>query len=105
MKETKYSINMHTPLGIRQGKLLAVTRQNQISGTIEILEHTEPFEGSIEADGTCKIKGCLTSLMKKLEYVALGKVTPTAIKLMMHSENSSFKISGDALPEEGEAHE
>lgn len=102
MGERKYTISMQTPIGVKHGELSAITKQNKITGTIEILEHIGPFEGVIESDGNCVINGKIISLMKTIEYIATGKITNEDVCLQLKSEKNSFVISGVASLVEGE---
>lgn len=102
MKEIKYSISMFTPIGMKRGIMFATMNENQISGTMELLEHKEPFDGIIEKNGECKIRGRLISLMRTIEYTASGKITPSTVQLLLRGERNTFEISGKALAMEGE---
>lgn len=102
MEERKYLINMHTPIGVRRGVLFATIKQDRISGTINILERTEAFEGIIEEDGHCVIKGNIISLMKTIEYVATGRFTEDDVSLRLKDKKSTFMIYGVASLTEGD---
>lgn len=102
MKTIVYAINMYTPIGVRHGMMSATMIQDKIMGTIEILEHSGPFEGTVEEDGNCTIKGSIKSLMKTIEYIATGKITRDDICLQLQSKKNTFRIMGVASMTEGE---
>lgn len=90
---------MNTPIGSRYGTINLILKDNCISGTLNLLEHSEPLSGSIDSDGNCKIYGNLITLMRTIEYTAIGRVSEKAIELSLQGERNIFKITGIAIPE------
>ena len=99
MKKRKYDITMNTPIGSRYGTINLILKDNCISGTLNLVEHSEPLSGSIDSDGNCKIYGNLITLMRTIEYTAIGRVSEKAIELSLQGERNIFKITGIAIPE------
>lgn len=102
MYEQRYAIVMQTPLGKKYGTLTATVSGHMLSGWLDVLEHREPFEGTIDCAGNCRITGILTTLMRKVAFIATGKMTPTAVYLQMKGERNVFELSGVSCPEGGE---
>ncbi len=102
MKTIKYNIRMYTPIGVKTGIMFATMNEDKISGTIELLKHTEPFNGSIAENGECEISGRIISLMRAIEYIASGQITPTSVQLLARGERNTFKITGEVIEAEGE---
>lgn len=96
MQEQKYTIFMHTPLGKRHGTMTVKTTGNSLSGTINILERCEPFEGTVDKSGNCRITGRLVTLMRSITYSAVGTISNDAIYLLLQGDRNVFEISGFA---------
>lgn len=94
MSETYYQIEMQTPIGIKRGTMRVQTAQNEISGLLELLNHSEPFYGSIDMEGYCKFAGHIVTLMRKIEYVAFGKISSESICLSLQEERGTYQITG-----------
>lgn len=99
MKKRKYDITMSTPIGSRYGTIHLILADSRINGTLDLLEHSEPFSGTIDRNGNCKIYGHLITLMRTIEYTAIGRITEKAIELSLQGEKNTFKITGIAIPE------
>lgn len=99
MKKRKYIITMNTPIGLRHGTILLILTDSCINGTLDLLEHSEPLYGSIDDNGNCKISGRLITLMRTIEYTAIGRITEKAIELSLRGERNIFKITGIAVTE------
>lgn len=94
MSEQKYSIVMHTPLGRKYGTMSASISGNLIDGWLDVLKHKEPFEGTIDSMGNCRITGTLITLMRKFTYTASGSLTPDDVHLQIYGERNTFELSG-----------
>ncbi|MGM9564368.1 MAG: hypothetical protein ACI3VQ_09910 [Faecousia sp.] len=103
MSEQRYAIVMQTPMGKKYGTLTARISGNTLSGWLDVLEHREPFEGTIDGAGNCRITGILITLMRRVSFIATGKMTPSAVYLQMKGERNVFELSGISCPEGGEA--
>ncbi len=95
----KYNIVMKTPIGLRYGTMDACLADGRMTGTINLLGHSEPFDGMIGCDGNCKISGRLITLMRTIPYTAVGNVSRETIELLLEGERNRFKITGSAVPE------
>lgn len=102
IKPIEYRITMATPIGARHGKLRLDREDNRLHGTLELLAHSEPFSGSIDADGHCTIRGCLVTLMRSMAYTATGCISDQAFELLLQGDRHVFPITGCALPESEE---
>ncbi|MGN1046985.1 MAG: hypothetical protein ACI4QZ_00060 [Eubacteriales bacterium] len=102
MSEKCYSIVMKTPLGKKYGTLTASANGNLLRGWLDILEHKEPFEGTIDCAGNCRITGKLITLVRTVSFVATGKLTASAVNLQMQGERNVFELSGELCSDGGE---
>ncbi len=91
-----YNIQMDTQIGPRYGRITVTNESNKLNGTIEILEHIEPFEGIIDNEGKCEISGRIVTLTRTILYTARGTITPNALSLLLYGDKSIYKITGSA---------
>ncbi len=99
MPKKSYVIVMQTTIGKRYGTMTVEQEGQQVSGLIEILGHTQAFDGSVDETGNCCIKGQLISLTRTIPYIAEGNISPFALQLSLQGERNQFKITGRAVPE------
>ena len=95
-KKYFYEINMVTPAGIRYGSLQLNVNQYDVSGYLEILNHRNPVSGKILKNGQCEFAGILVSLMRKLQYTAIGNFDSHSIQLLLKGEKNSYQLYGTA---------
>ncbi|MGM9596213.1 MAG: hypothetical protein ACI3XO_00225 [Eubacteriales bacterium] len=105
MSKQCYSIVMNTPLGKKYGMLTASVSGTLLRGWLDVLEHKEPFEGTIDYEGNCRIKGTLITLVRTVSYIATGKLTADAVDLRMQGERNVFELSGVSCQNGGKAEE
>lgn len=102
MSEQCYSIVMQTPIGKKYGTLIASISGNSLCGWLDVLEHREPFEGTIDCAGNCRITGTLITLMRTVSFIATGQLTASAVHLQVQGERNVFELSGVSCPDGGE---
>lgn len=102
MSEKVYMICMQTPLGKREGTLIAEKDREILSGWLDILKHREPFEGVVDADGNCTISGELVTLTRRMAYVATGQISDSSLHLKVKGERNIYELSGIARQESEE---
>ena len=90
----KYKISMKTPIGVRYGTMEVCIYNQEIEGGITLLGHKKPINGMIDSTGSCTIVGQLTTLVRNINYTAVGKITDTEIELSLKGERNVFKITG-----------
>ncbi|MGN0553909.1 MAG: hypothetical protein ACI4I1_11015 [Oscillospiraceae bacterium] len=89
-----YDVRMNTPIGVRLGHMTVLRNLDTVSGHLDILKHCEPFEGTIDSDGNCKICGKIITLMRTISYEATGKITPDSLELSITDDRHILKIIG-----------
>lgn len=97
MKEpasTEYDIRLRTPVGIRLGHMTVRRQRNTVSGSLNILKHTEPFEGTIDTEGNCKLFGKMITLIRTVSYEAVGTITPDSLMLSIVDGRHVLNITG-----------
>lgn len=73
--------------------------RDRATGRLEILKHREPFDGSVDADGYCRITGRLVTLMQTIPYTATGRMMPDSLSLRLEGGRNIFRITGVIHPE------
>ena len=91
-----YDICMNTPIGVRVGHMTVLRSMDTVNGYLDILKHSEPFEGTIDSDGNCKITGKIITLMRTINYAATGKITSDSLSLSLTDDCHVLKITGTA---------
>ncbi|MGN0203672.1 MAG: hypothetical protein ACI4BB_03970 [Coprococcus sp.] len=101
-----YKITMQTPIGPKHGALSVETLQaGAFKGFLQLLNHTEPFQGTIDASGSCHISGRLISLMHTVLYQASGKIDNHSLNLIINDGKRSFNVTGTACSDRKEQNE
>lgn len=102
MAMREYNVFMNTPLGKRYGKLIAQISGTSVSGQLDILNHHEPFSGTIDAFGNCRITGSFVTLMRRVMYTATGQLTESSVHLHLKGGSNIYELSGVSDPEREE---
>lgn len=97
MKDKKYNISMQTPIGKKHGLITVSSDGGLIKGTLSVLNHSEPFEGVIDDNGTCSIKGKIVTLLRTVQYTAKGAINEDSVRLKVEAVNKSFEVTGEAV--------
>lgn len=91
---TAYSVSMRTPIGVRRGHMTVYQRPGKISGYLDILNHEEPFTGTVDEEGNCEITGKIVTLIRTICYTATGRITPDSLTLSISDERHVLEITG-----------
>lgn len=95
-----YEVCMHTPIGKRYGSISVQADGGRISGNLYLLQHNEPFSGTIDEDGRCEFTGRLITLMRTISYAAAGTISEASLNLSLKCGPSSFELVGCAKRKE-----
>lgn len=90
----EYDVRMRTPVGIRLGHMSVYQNLGEIKGYLEILNHSEPFKGTIDDEGNCELTGKIITLMRTISYVAVGRITPDSLELSIKDGHHILEITG-----------
>lgn len=99
MWKRKYDITMMTPVGARYGTMAFTVKNCEIHGILNILKKENPFSGTMDEAGNCRIRGEITTLMQRILYDAAGQISSSALYLKLTGAQDCFEISGTAVPE------
>lgn len=99
MSKQNYAITLDTPLGIRNGTLELEILGTKIDGYLSIFRSREFVIGELADDGTCRLSGKFTTLMREFFYEATGHISRDNIALTLRSRQSVFPLKGVAIPQ------
>lgn len=102
MSEITYHVHMYTPLGEKTGILIAIRTGSVLNGWLHILGHQEPFEGTVDEYGNCKISGLFITLIRRVPFVATGQISDSSVRLQVEDERNIFELWGNADPKSKE---
>lgn len=88
-----YDVVLETAVGNRSGTMDVYIDCNLISGVLHILKHSEPFAGKVDHAGKCRIKGNLSTLMRRIPYFAVGTITDQ-VDLELNCGKETFRLVG-----------
>lgn len=94
-----YRINMKTPLGERKGTLTVEKNGELLSGYLDILRHREPFAGTVDETGNCRIAGVFITLIRRVSYVATGRISDASLCLQVKEGRNTFELQGEVCSE------
>ena len=89
-----FEVRMNTPIGVRFGHMTVLRNPGTVRGHLDILKHREPFEGTIDSSGNCRIFGKIITLMRTICYEATGRITPDSLELSIADDRHILKIFG-----------
>ncbi|MGN0311619.1 MAG: hypothetical protein ACI4CC_02495 [Lachnospiraceae bacterium] len=95
-----YNVTMSTPVGLKHGTMELNIADGKVRGILSLLEHSEPFVGTVDSKGNCLICGQLITLMRTIHYTAVGCLTDHGIRLRLRGERSDFEITGIEIKKE-----
>ena len=98
-----YDITLRTPLGKKKGELAAEVKNGNLYGTLSLLGHSEPIEGTVDAVGNCFLKGKMITLMSSITFTASGTLDETTLQLNVQGHGGHYVMVGTLrTAEEGE---
>ncbi|MGN0378151.1 MAG: hypothetical protein ACI4EU_01030 [Butyrivibrio sp.] len=89
-----YDVHMKTSIGVRSGQMTVYQSLGKVHGSLDILNHCEPFEGIINSDGSCILHGKIITLIKTINYMATGEITPQNLTLSIADSRYLLEITG-----------
>lgn len=102
MGKQSYRITLQTPMGARYGTMSVNWADKMLNGMMDILNHKEPFKGTVEENGDCRITGRLVTLMRNIEFTAVGNISPEFVYLAVQGERNNFELYGRSIAEDSE---
>ena len=96
MKEKRYRICLSVPIGQRSGTMLLRESGDKVDGWIEVMEHRNPFSGSLCENGWMNLSGSIRTLVSSIRYTAEGTVNGKQILLNLTTQSGdSYSVSGE----------
>ncbi|MGN0986090.1 MAG: hypothetical protein ACI4OU_06295 [Candidatus Enterenecus sp.] len=100
MFKRTYRVLMRTPIGDRWGTMEVQIERNRATGRLNILKRTEPFDGSVDENGDCRLTGRLVTLTQTIPYTATGRILPDSLQLRLEGGRHMFPMMGVADSQE-----
>ena len=100
MPEYIYDVALKTQLGLKKGIMSLHIDQGNINGYLDILQHSEPFNGKIGITGDCTLHGEFKTLMRFIKYTAIGHIDKSNVQLVLQSAGEQFEMTGTARTQE-----
>lgn len=97
MPQRIYSIILQTSIGDRPGTMEVQIGTGRVNGRLNVLKQSEPFEGSVDENGNCRIRGRLVTLRSSLPYIASGEMGADSLRLYLEGEGFAFPVVGTIL--------
>ena len=95
-KTQKYSVALETYLGIKKGELKVSRKKSTITGYLSILNHCLPISGDITPEGRCNFIGSYETLLRKVNFQAIGSITDEYADFVLLDSRNSFRLAGVA---------
>lgn len=92
-----YDVRLMTPVGKRKGIMTVHKEHGRVYGVLDILGHSESFDGYISAEGSCVITGIVKTLMRTINYIASGFINDSELSLTVTDKNSGTAYSLDGI--------
>ena len=100
MSEYIYDVTLKTQLGMKNGIMRLCIERGKIYGYLDILQHSEPFDGKISLTGDCTLHGSFKTLMRSIEYIATGRIDRNNVQLLLQNGDERFVMTGTAMTQE-----
>lgn len=93
----RYSIELHTALGLRRGVLELEQQAQTLCGVLELLGHTTRCTGVLLVDGTSELSGQIQTLLSTLDYRARGRITAAGLSMQLWVGDDCYSMTGQPL--------
>ena len=100
MSEWLFDVILHTAIGKRIGMFSVEVAENIVRGEMKILNHIEQVEGTVDADGNCRLDGFLHTLSREIPFTATGNISETSLKLTLQGAENTYYMTGLAVKKE-----
>lgn len=96
-KTSVYDVRLGTPVGKRKGIMTVHIDGGRVYGVLDILGHSESFDGSISREGSCIITGIVKTLMRTVNYIASGFIKDSELSLTVTDRVAGTAYSLDGI--------
>ena len=94
MSKRIYEIVLQVPLGERPGRLCLETAGESCRGTLEVMRFCNAVEGTLDAEGRCRLTGKLRTLLHERPFEAEGRLDEDAAQLTLRCGRLSGRARG-----------
>ncbi|MGN1404186.1 MAG: hypothetical protein ACI4XB_07685 [Ruminococcus sp.] len=93
----QYNIVLSAPIGDKIGTLSAEVQDGNVQGILSVMEHENPFHGTVDAKGNCEISGTLKTLLRSVAYQGTGFLDSKEITLCLEIKKRTLLLTGTAI--------
>ncbi|WP_298483816.1 hypothetical protein [uncultured Ruminococcus sp.] len=68
-----------------------------MQGILSVMEHENPFRGTVDANGNCEISGILKTLLRRVAYQGTGFLDSKEIILCLEIKKRTLVLTGTAI--------
>ncbi len=97
MVSGKYSIVMKTPMGAKKGLLVMDESAGVLSGSINVKDRENRFEGGTVTGDEFSFSGVLNSSVGKMEYSCAGKVEGDKLTATAVAKRGTLILNGTRI--------
>ncbi len=94
MLDGKYVSSLNTPMGVINGAITLMSKNNNVQGMLEIMGMKNNFQGVRTAENECKFSGNFNTPLGNIEYNATCKVINDNLELLASTNKGNFKLMG-----------
>ncbi len=97
-----YNITLSAPIGNKVGILSAEVQESRVQGILSIMEHDNPFIGTIDEEGNCEISGTLKTMLKNVAYRGIGFFDSKEVTICLKIKKRVLVLTGTAINSGGD---
>lgn len=79
------------------GTLSAEVQGGNVRGILSVMEHENPFHGTVDSKGNCEISGTLKTLLRSVAYQGTGFLDSKEITLCLEIKKRTLVLTGTAI--------
>lgn len=91
-----YDVLLHTPIGKRKGEMKVKIENGKLIGFLSLFGNTEPIEGSVEDNGDCVLRGRFITLLKPVDFTAVGTIRQDDLHFILKGAYGTYKLMGSS---------
>lgn len=91
-----YDVLLHTPIGKRKGEMKVKIENGKLIGFLSLFGNTEPIEGSVDENGDCALHGKFITLLKPVDFTAVGTICRDDLQFILKGESGTYKLMGSS---------
>ena len=99
MSDQIYRIQLHSPMGVKEGRARVLPGDGRIQ--LDLLGAENTFSGSFAVEYTFEASGTLKTAVSEMSGSLQGSLTASGLRAVFHTDQGDFPLEG--VPEEPSA--